>query len=57
MRLRLDAIKYTILFLWIEMQSLDFESKKIRIENARIKFGKFLRNYVLYIFYILLAPL
>lgn len=57
MRLRLDAIKYTILFLWIEMQSLDFESKKIRIENARIKFGKFLRNYVLYIFSIPLAPL
>ena len=57
MRLRLDAIKYTILFLWIEMQSLDFESKKIRIENARINFGKFLRNYVLYIFSIPLAPL
>lgn len=41
MRLRLEAIKYTILFLGIEMQNLDFESKKIRIENTRIKFGKF----------------
>lgn len=56
MRLRLDAIKYTILFLGIEMQNLEFESKKIRIENTRVKFGKFFTKLCfIYFFYSLSA--